>query len=86
MSRETEKKLLDVGLWFEHNRRNTLDPVQRMDFCMRALEHIIWLTSYVVEDIKRLEGYKERDVKIILPFGANYEPAIDELRLGNGDD
>lgn len=80
MSRETEKRLLDVGMWFEEHRRNCTDPEKRMEFCMRGIEHILWLLSYYTEDIQELENRKRANGGVLMPGMYNFNSIISEWR------
>lgn len=85
MSRDTEKKLLDIGIWFEENRRSlesSKDPKQTAEFCLRMCEHMLWALSYVVEDVRRVEG-RQRAPELILPLRYRYPEAISRMREGD---
>lgn len=80
MSRRTEKQLLDLGLWHEEHRSNCTDPAMRMEFCMRAVNEILFYLASVAEDIQHLEGRKRVNGGILLPGMYNYSSEITRLR------
>lgn len=80
MSRRTEKQLLELGLWHEENRRNCTDPIKRMEFCMRAVNEILFYLASVAEDIQALENRKRINGGILLPGAYNYSSEITRIR------
>ena len=80
MSLPTEKQLLDLGMWHEEHRRNCTDPEKRMEFCMRAINEILYFLASVVEDVQRLENRKRANGGILLPGMYGYSTEITRLR------
>ena len=56
MSRETEEKLKDFAVWFKEHVKEINDIEQRTRFLERAMDNMLWLTTFLIEDIQRLEG------------------------------
>lgn len=75
MSQRTEKKLNEVTLWYRENADNCKDPFKRTDFTMRALWHLLWLFTYMIEDIQKLEN---RHGGLILFKGAVFHDPLRE--------
>jgi hypothetical protein len=63
VSRVTEQKLQDVAKWFYNHKSEISDPEKRTQFLEKAFDQMLWLLSFYLEDLQKLEG---RD-KIILP-------------------
>lgn len=63
MSQQTEEKLRDFAVWYKHHVDGVTDPEQIMRFQQKAINELIWLTTYLVEDIQKLEGRR----MIVLP-------------------
>ena len=82
MSRQTEKQLLELGMWHEEHRRNCTDPHKRMEFCMRAINEILYVMAGLAEDIQRLENRKRANGGILLPGMYGYSTEITRLREG----
>lgn len=74
MSQKTERVLHDVAKWFHEHKAECSDPDKRTRFLEKAVDHLIWLNTYLVEDIQELEGRK----KIVLPVGMKLH---DDIRV-----
>ena len=80
MSQPTEKHLLELGMWHEEHRRNCTDPHKRMEFCMRAINELLYFMADIVEDIQRLEGRRAPHNGILLPGMYGYSREITRMR------
>lgn len=56
MSLRSEKKLLDMAKWYEHNKNTITDPIKRAEFLQVAVDNMMHQLINVLEDIKILEG------------------------------
>ena len=67
MSRITEDKFKDVAVWYKEHKAECNDHEKRVVFNERAMDHLLWLMTYMLEDIQRLEGASRTSV--LLPPG-----------------
>lgn len=76
MSRELEQEALDVAKWWTYHKDECSDVAKRVDFQMRAIDHLLWLLGRAVQDIKNLEaGYRlpAASSNILLPMGVRLD-------------
>jgi hypothetical protein len=82
MSRQTEEKFNDLAKWFNDFEQYMGHPSidKRMEALRKLQTNIMWLLTYVVEDIQVLEGRHGRGgTGILLPASAKLDR---ELRQG----
>lgn len=75
MSNETDIKFQELAKWFyEHERymftkdgklKDNADLAKNQEFCAQAVHNVLYLLTYLYEDIKTLEN--SRGSKLILP-------------------
>ena len=58
MSRQTDQKLEDLAKWYyEHNQIvRAYDLIKRIEFLETTIHNLLYLQTYVVEDIQKIEG------------------------------
>ena len=67
MSRVTEQKLSDQCKWFMEHRHTITDPVKRTEFLETCVQNLIYLATYLIEDIQRLEHRERAENHICVP-------------------
>lgn len=77
MSFETEERLKDFAVWYKEHVKEISDVAKRTEFLERAMDNMLWLTTYLIEDIQRLEGRSPGDQsppsRLILPSDVRAE-------------
>ena len=56
MSRELEREIQDVALWYKEHRKELTDLDKKMEFTIKFCDLLLWTLARAVEDIKHLEG------------------------------
>jgi hypothetical protein len=82
MSRQTEEKFNELASWFNDFEKYMGHPSidKRMEALRKLQTNIMWLLTYVVEDIQVLEGRHGRGgTGIVVPADAKLDR---ELRVG----
>lgn len=82
MSRQTEEKFNDLAKWFNDFEKYMGHPSidKRMEALRKLQTNIMWLLTYVVEDIQVLEGRHGRGgTGLLLPASAKLDR---DLRQG----
>jgi hypothetical protein len=82
LSRQTEEKFNELAKWFNDFENYMGHPSidKRMEALRKLQSNIMWLLTYVVEDIQSLEGRRGRGGTGILLPG---DHALDrDLRMG----
>ena len=59
MSGQTDRKLEDLAKWYYYHKpivvEQRLDLMKRVEFLEKTVENLMLLTTYLVEDIQKLE-------------------------------
>lgn len=71
-TREPAEKLKEIAVWYHEHRRDSMDIDKRWEFQMRAIDHILWLQTYIIEAIQKVEGRKDAQ-RLFLPNGIRME-------------
>lgn len=61
MSAQTDRKLADCAQWFYHHyepMKGMYDLNKRVEFLEKIVENLLYLQTYVVEDLQKVEGRK----------------------------
>lgn len=59
MSRQTDQKLEEVAKWFYHHygpMKEVYDMNKRVEFLEKIVENLLYLQTYVAEDLQKVEG------------------------------
>ncbi len=58
MSRQTEQKFNELAQWFNEaiEYQNHPDIDKRMELLLKLQQNVMWLLTYIVEDVQSLEG------------------------------
>lgn len=66
MSLPTFQRLADIAQWYEYHKREPKDLAGRVKFLEDVVFELIEMFIFVCEDIKKIEGTKERP-KLLVP-------------------
>ena len=78
MSRRTEEKLAEIAhKWFNYHKTVT-DPIKKAEFATRCVEQLIWLCTYLAEDIQHLEKRAPGQTKLYLPSSLKLDSNLRE--------
>lgn len=69
MSKQTEKELLDVALWYHHHKNDDMPIDQKLQFLTKAIDHILWVLAGSIGDIQKIErGRTVLPRDLVMPY------------------
>jgi len=59
MSREYERKVEEVALWFDEHKRDGGDVHKKVEFLTKCVDNLIELCAHAARDLRETEGRKD---------------------------